>query len=56
MKVTKKYLQKCIDRVNSADPTHTEVVIKDLRRRMNRLIKYIKYLESGQNGNSKIKI
>lgn len=40
-----KYLQKCVNRAHSADPRHVDVVITDLRKRMNRLAKYIAFKE-----------
>lgn len=41
-----KYLQSCRDRAHSADPTGYDTVIKDLRRKMNRLVTHIEYMQS----------
>jgi restriction endonuclease Mrr len=40
MELTDKYLQECLDRVYSADPTGEELVINDLKARMG-------YMEGG---------
>jgi len=47
--LSEKYLQSCIDRVYSADPTGKDVIIKDLRKRINKLIRHIQELQIENN-------
>lgn len=45
MKISEKYLKTCLDRVWAADPTGQDLVIKDLNKRVNRLVKAIRELK-----------
>jgi len=47
--LSEKYLQSCRDRAYSADPTGKDVVIKDLRKRINKLIRHIQELQIENN-------
>lgn len=44
-KITEKYLQECDNAVHAADPRHEDVVITDLRNRINTLTNHIRQTE-----------
>lgn len=47
-KLSEEYLQQCQDCGFSADPTQQDVVIKDLKKRLDTLVNHIRVLQSNE--------